>query len=51
MSLAKGATLGILGNGQLGRMLAGAAARLGLRTICFGPGDDISQLIITTPTR
>ena len=40
MSLAKGATLGILGNGQLGRMLAGAAARLGLRTICFGPGDD-----------
>ena len=30
-SLALGATIGILGGGQLGRMLAMAAARLGLR--------------------
>jgi len=30
--LAPGATIGILGGGQLGRMLALAAARLGLKT-------------------
>ena len=34
------ATIGILGNGQLGRMIADAAHRLGFRTHCFGPGDD-----------
>ena len=32
-----GATIGILGGGQLGRMLAQAAARLGLRTHIFAP--------------
>jgi len=32
MSVAPGGTIGILGGGQLGRMLALAAARLGLRT-------------------
>ena len=32
-----GATLGILGNGQLGRMLATAAARLGHRCHVYGP--------------
>ena len=35
--LAPGATLGILGGGQLGRMLALAAARLGYRTHIFCP--------------
>jgi 5-(carboxyamino)imidazole ribonucleotide synthase len=34
------ATIGILGNGQLGRMIADAAHRLGFRTHCFGPGAD-----------
>jgi 5-(carboxyamino)imidazole ribonucleotide synthase len=37
-ALAPGATLGILGGGQLGRMLAMAAARLGYRTHVFEPG-------------
>jgi 5-(carboxyamino)imidazole ribonucleotide synthase len=36
--LPTGATIGILGGGQLGRMLAVAAARLGLRTHIFEPG-------------
>lgn len=40
MSLNYGDTIGILGDGQLGRMLASAAARLGFRTISFGPGED-----------
>lgn len=35
-----GATIGILGGGQLGRMLAVAAARLGLKTCVFEPGGD-----------
>ncbi|MGJ8560157.1 MAG: 5-(carboxyamino)imidazole ribonucleotide synthase [Litorimonas sp.] len=38
--LAPGSTIGILGGGQLGRMLALAAARLGLKTHTFGPCDD-----------
>ncbi|WP_342070051.1 5-(carboxyamino)imidazole ribonucleotide synthase [Yoonia algicola] len=33
-----GATIGILGGGQLGRMLAVAASRLGLKTHIFEPG-------------
>jgi 5-(carboxyamino)imidazole ribonucleotide synthase len=33
-----GATIGILGGGQLGRMLSVAASRLGLRTHIFEPG-------------
>ncbi len=36
-SLAAGATIGILGGGQLGRMLAVAAARLGYKTHIFEP--------------
>jgi len=36
-ALAPGATIGILGGGQLGRMLALAAARLGLRAHVFDP--------------
>jgi 5-(carboxyamino)imidazole ribonucleotide synthase len=38
--LAAGATIGILGGGQLGRMLAMAAARLGYRTVVLEPQAD-----------
>ncbi len=37
MALPAGSTIGILGGGQLGRMLAMAAAKLGYRTIVFDP--------------
>jgi 5-(carboxyamino)imidazole ribonucleotide synthase len=37
MILAPGATIGILGSGQLGRMLAIAALKLGLRTHIYAP--------------
>ena len=37
--LAPGATIGILGGGQLGRMLAVAAGRLGLHVHVFDPSD------------
>ncbi len=36
--LKTGATIGILGGGQLGRMLSVAASRLGFRTCIFEPG-------------
>ena len=39
-TLSPGATIGILGGGQLGRMLALAAARLGLRTHIYCPDPD-----------
>jgi 5-(carboxyamino)imidazole ribonucleotide synthase len=39
-ALAPGATIGILGGGQLGRMLALAAAGLGLRSHVFAPEGD-----------
>lgn len=38
--LQPGATVGILGGGQLGRMLSMAAARLGLKTHIFEPSPD-----------
>ena len=38
--LPPGATIGILGGGQLGRMLAIAAARLGLKTHIYSDGRD-----------
>jgi len=38
--IAPGAVLGILGGGQLGRMLALAAARLGLKTHIYAPPGD-----------
>jgi 5-(carboxyamino)imidazole ribonucleotide synthase len=38
--LAPGATVGIIGGGQLGRMLAMAAARLGYRTVVLEPQAD-----------
>ncbi|MEO0665288.1 MAG: 5-(carboxyamino)imidazole ribonucleotide synthase, partial [Pseudomonadota bacterium] len=37
MSLAPGATIGILGGGQLGRMLCVAASRLGFRCHIYDP--------------
>ena len=38
--LAPGATIGILGGGQLGRMLAMAAARLGFDAVILTPETD-----------
>ncbi|MGI3168772.1 5-(carboxyamino)imidazole ribonucleotide synthase [Pseudooceanicola sp. C21-150M6] len=38
--LPTGSTIGILGGGQLGRMLSVAAARLGFKTVIFEPGGD-----------
>ena len=38
--IAPGATLGVLGSGQLGRMFAVAARRLGYRVHVFSPDDD-----------
>ncbi len=38
--LTTGATIGILGGGQLGRMLSVAASRLGFKTCIFEPGSD-----------
>lgn len=38
--LPSGSTIGILGGGQLGRMLSVAAARLGYKTCIFEPGGD-----------
>ncbi|MEP2028393.1 MAG: 5-(carboxyamino)imidazole ribonucleotide synthase [Paracoccaceae bacterium] len=39
-TLPTGATIGILGGGQLGRMLAVAASRLGFKTHVFEPGEN-----------
>ena len=38
--IAAGSTIGIIGGGQLGRLLAMAAARLGYRTVILGPRAD-----------
>lgn len=52
-ALPPGSTIGILGGGQLGRMLAIAAARLGLRTHIFEPGaapaGDVAARLTTAP--
>lgn len=49
--LTPGATIGILGNGQLGRMLCLAAARLGYRTHVFGPeADSPAEQVATDST-
>lgn len=48
--LKPGATIGILGGGQLGRMLALAAARLGMKTHVFCP-DSESPAFEVTPHR
>jgi 5-(carboxyamino)imidazole ribonucleotide synthase len=46
-SFAPGATIGILGGGQLGRMTALAAARLGFRTHVFCPEPDSPTAQVT----
>jgi 5-(carboxyamino)imidazole ribonucleotide synthase len=46
--IAPGATIGILGGGQLGRMIAGAAARLGYRSHVFTQ-DSSSPAALVTP--
>lgn len=46
--LSPGATIGILGGGQLGRMLAMAAARLGLKTHVFCPDPDSPAFDVST---
>jgi len=53
-TLPTGATIGILGGGQLGRMLAVAAARLGLKVHIFEPGanppaGDVAYAVTTAP--
>lgn len=40
MPIAPGGTIGILGGGQLGRMLAQAAKKLGYHTVIFTPEED-----------
>jgi 5-(carboxyamino)imidazole ribonucleotide synthase len=50
--LPPGSTIGILGGGQLGRMLSVAAARLGYRTHIFEPGanppaGDVAHMVTT----
>ena len=47
MRLAPGATIGILGGGQLGRMTALAAARLGYRCHVFAPEPDGPAMQVT----
>ena len=49
-ALAPNATIGILGNGQLGRMLCLAAARLGYRTHVYGPEADSPAEQVATET-
>lgn len=44
--LAPGGVIGILGGGQLGRMLAMAAARLGLRAHIFDPAPDAPAALV-----
>ncbi len=51
--LKPGATIGILGGGQLGRMLSVAASRLGYRTHIYEPGaapaGDVAHKVTTAP--
>lgn len=52
--LQSGATIGILGGGQLGRMLSVAASRLGFKTHIFEPGanppaGDVAHQVTTAP--
>lgn len=52
-ALSPGSTVGILGSGQLGRMLAMAAARLGLKCHIYadapGPAFDVASLTTIAP--
>ena len=58
--LGRGGTIGILGGGQLGRMMAMSAAQLGYRCIAYAPeGDNVVSQVCddvfhnkwTTPRR
>lgn len=54
--LAPGATIGILGGGQLGRMLSVAASRLGFKTHIFEPSANppayhVADQVTTATTR
>ena len=45
-ALKRGSTIGILGGGQLGRMMAAAAAPLGYRCIGFAPeGENVAAAL------
>ena len=48
--VAPGGTIGILGGGQLGRMLSLAAARLGLRTHIYSDEQDAPAFQVTNHT-
>ena len=52
-ALPQGATIGILGGGQLGRMLSVAASRLGYRCHIYEPGaapaGDVALTVTTAP--
>ena len=53
-TLRQGATIGILGGGQLGRMLSVAASRLGLRCHVYEPGEappagHVADAVTTAP--
>jgi 5-(carboxyamino)imidazole ribonucleotide synthase len=50
MILSPGATIGILGAGQLGRMLAMSAARLGLRSHIFAPESEAPAFDVASVT-
>lgn len=47
-ALQPGATIGILGGGQLGRMLAMAAAKLGFRTLVLDPQENSPAFQVST---
>ncbi len=51
IGIRQGDTVGILGSGQLGRMLASAAARLGLRSHVYAPESGPAFDVATTHTR
>jgi 5-(carboxyamino)imidazole ribonucleotide synthase len=48
LPLSRGATIGIIGGGQLGRMLAIAAARLGYHTVVLEPQPDCPAAQLTS---
>ena len=45
-SILPGATIGVLGSGQLGRMFAIAARRMGYRVHTFSPDTDTPTLLV-----
>ncbi len=46
-----GATIGILGDGQLGRMLSQAASRLGFKVVIFGPDKESPAAQVSLASR